>query len=148
MRETSISVNKYIYQLLITDEKLKELVGNKIYPLIAEESVTYPFIIFTKENAFANYTKDLLTYDTVNISVAIAAVNYFQTVQIAERVRQILENYRDDYFYNILLDNVTEDYVEDTYIQQLQFSAKINIQYIDDSDEKEEESNDNNDNNN
>ena len=145
MRETSISVNKYIYQLLITDEKLKELVGNKIYPLIAEESVTYPFIIFTKENAFANYTKDLLTYDTVNISVAIAAVNYFQTVQIAERVRQILENYRDDYFYNILLDNVTEDYVEDSYIQQLQFSAKINIQYIDDSDEEKEESNDNKD---
>lgn len=145
MRETSISVNKYIYQLLINDEKLKELVGNKIYPLIAEESVTYPFIIFTKENAFANYTKDLLTYDTVNISVAIAAVNYFQTVQIAERVRQILENYRDDYFYNILLDNVTEDFVEDTYIQQLQFSAKINIQYIDDSDEEKEESNDNKD---
>lgn len=145
MRETSISVNKYIYQLLITDEKLKELVGNKIYPLVAEESVTYPFIIFTKENAFANYTKDLLTYDTVNISVAIAAVNYFQTVQIAERVRQILENYRDDYFYNILLDNVTEDYVEDSYIQQLQFSAKINIQYIDDSDEEKEESNDNKD---
>lgn len=148
MKETSISVNKYIYQLLISDEKLKELVGNKIYPLVAEESVTYPFIIFTKENAFANYTKDLLTYDTVNISVAIAAVNYFQTVEIAERVRQILENHRDGYFYNILLDNVTEDFAEDTYIQQLQFSAKINIQYIDDSDEEKEESNNNNDNNN
>lgn len=145
MRETSISVNKYIYQLLISDEKLKELVGNKIYPLVAEESVTYPFIIFTKENAFANYTKDLLTYDTVNISVAIAAVNYFQTVQIAERVRQILENYRDGYFYNILLDNVTEDYVEDTYIQQLQFSAKINIQYTSDSIEENEESDENKD---
>ena len=145
MRETSISVNKYIYQLLISDEKLKELVGNKIYPLVAEESVTYPFIIFTKENAFANYTKDLLTYDTVNISVAIAAVNYFQTVQIAERVRQILENYRDGYFYNILLDNVTEDYVEDTYIQQLQFSARINIQYTSDSIEENEESDENKD---
>ncbi len=145
MRETSISVNKYIYQLLISDEKLKELVGNKIYPLVAEESVTYPFIIFTKENAFANYSKDLLCYDTVNISVAIAAVNYFQTVQIAERVRQILENYRDVYFYNILLDNVTEDFQEDTYIQQLQFSAKINIQYTSDSIEENEESEENKD---
>lgn len=145
MRETSISVNKYIYQLLISDEKLKELVGNKIYPLVAEESVTYPFIIFTKENAFANYTKDLLLYDTVNISVAVAAVNYFQTVQIAERVRQILENYRNDYFYNILLENVTEDFVEDTYIQQLQFSAKINIQYIPDSDNESDESDSNKD---
>lgn len=141
MKETSISVNKHIYNLLISDEKLKELVDNKIYPLVAEESVTYPFVIFTKESAFANYTKDLLLYDTVTISVAIAAVNYFQTVEIAERIRQILENYRDSYFCNILLDNVAEEFVEDTYIQTLQFSAKINITYttesIEDSDETE-----------
>ena len=137
MRETSISVNKKIYQLLINDDKLNELVGKKIYPLIAEESVTYPFIIFTKESANGVYTKDLLTFDSCTISVAVAAVNYFQTVQIAERVRQILENHRDEYFYNIFLDNVTEDFVEDTYLQQLQFSAKINIQYINDSEESD-----------
>ena len=127
MRETSISSLKHIYQLLINDEDLNKLVDRKIYPLVAEESVTYPFIIFTKESASGNYTKDLLLYDTVSISVAVAAVNYFQTVQIAERVRQILENHRDGYFYNILLDNVTDDFIEDTYIQQMQFSAKINI---------------------
>ena len=127
MRETSISCNKHIYQLLINDEQLGKLVGNKIYPLVAEETVTYPFIIFTKENANANYTKDFLTYDTVTISVAIAANNYFETVNIAERVRAILENYRDSYFYNIFLDNVTEEFLEDAYVQQLQFSAKINI---------------------
>ena len=135
MRETSISVNKYIYQLLISDEKLKELVGNKIYPLVAEESVTYPFIIFTKESISGNYTKDLLVNDSVTISIAVAAANYFQTVEIAERVRQILENHRDEYFYNILLESVTEDFVEDTFLQQLQFSAKINITYTSDTDE-------------
>ena len=126
MKETSISVNKHIYNLLINDEILNGMVDKKIYPLVAEESVTYPFIIFTKESAMANYTKDLLTYDTVTISVAIAATNYSQTVEIAERVRQILENRRDDYFYNILFVFVTEDFVEDAYIQQLKFSAKIN----------------------
>lgn len=134
MKETSISVNKHIYQLLINDEELNKLVDKKIYPIVAEESVTYPFIIFTKESASGVYSKDLLMYDTVTVSVAIAAVNYFQTVNIAERVRQILENYRDTYFHNILLDNVTEDFVEDTYIQQLQFSAKINIIYSENSD--------------
>jgi len=133
MKETSISVNKHVYNLLINDEILNELVGKKIYPLVAEESVTYPFIIFTKESAYGNYTKDLLLYDTVTISIAIAANNYFQTVQIAERVRQILENYRDGYFNNILLESVNEDFVEDTYIQHLQFSAKINTIYTTDS---------------
>ena len=102
MRETAISTNKHIYQLLISDEQLNSFVGDKIYPLVAEESVSYPFIIFTKESANGNYTKDLLTYDTVNISVAIAANNYFETVQIAEQVRAILENHRDNYFFNIL----------------------------------------------
>lgn len=130
MKETSISTLKHVYQLLINDEILNGLVDKKIYPLVAEESVTYPFIIFTKENAFGNYTKDLLVYDTVTISFAIAATNYFQTVEIAERVRQILENYQDDYFYNILLESVTEDFVEDTYIQQLQFTTKIKITHI------------------
>lgn len=127
MRETAISTNKHIYQLLISDSGLTEMVGDKIYPLVAEESVNYPFIIFTKETVEGNYNKDFLLYDTVTISVAIAANKYFQTVQIAERVRSILENYTDSYFLSIVLDNVTEEYIEDAYVQQLQFSAKINI---------------------
>lgn len=143
IKETSISVNKHIYNILINDEKLNDLVDKKIYPIVAEENVKFPFVIFTKENCFANYSKDLLCYDSVTISVAVAAVNYFQTVQIAERIRQVLENYRDGYFYNILLENVSEDFAEDTYIQQLQFSAKINIQYIDDSDESNTTENNN-----
>ena len=127
MKQTSISVNKHIYNLLINDEILNGLVGKKIYPIVAEETVSYPFILFTKESAIANYTKDLLVYDTVTISIAIAATNYSQTVEIAERVRQILENRRDDYFYNILFDEVTEDFLEDAYVQTLKFSSKINI---------------------
>ena len=127
MRETAISVNKHIYSLLKEDESLRELVGEKIYPIVAEETVTYPFVIFTKESVNGNYTKDLLLFDTAIISVAIAANNYFETVKIAERVRAILENHIDSYFYNILLDNVTEEYLEDAFVQQLQFSAKIRI---------------------
>lgn len=125
--ESAISVNKHIYNILKNDPILVGLVGEKIYPLVAEESVTYPFIIFTKENVSGNYTKDLLTYDTATISVAVAAVNYFQTVMIAERIRALLESHKDNYFYNILLDGVTEDYVEDAYVQTLTFSAKIRL---------------------
>lgn len=127
MRETAISVNKHIYSILTGDTQLRELVSDKIYPIIAEETVSYPFIIFTKETVDAAYTKDFLTYDNVTFSVAIAANNYFETVQIAERVRAILENYRDSYFMTVLLNNVIEEYVEDAFIQQLQFSAKIRI---------------------
>lgn len=123
--DTGISANKYIYNLLINDTKLKELVGDKIYPLVAEESVTYPFVIFTKEEVNGVYSKDLLMYDSITISVAVAATSYFQTVEVAERVRAILENRRDSYFYNILLESVTEEFIDDAFVQNLQFSAKI-----------------------
>lgn len=123
--DTGISANKYIYNLLINDTKLKELVGDKIYPLVAEESVTYPFVIFTKEEVNGVYSKDLLVYDSITISVAVAATSYFQTVEVAERVRAILENRRDSYFYNILLESVTEEFIDDAFVQNLQFSAKI-----------------------
>jgi hypothetical protein len=125
--ETAISVNKHIFQLLNEDAQLKELVGNKIYPLVVKQNIDFPFIIFKKEGVNPIYSKDLLSYDTVIINVAIAAINYDDTVAIAERVRAVLENYRSTYFYNILLDNVSEDFIDDTFIQQLQFTAKIRV---------------------
>lgn len=125
MRETAISVNKHIYQLLSSDSGLTSMVDNKIYPLVAEESVTYPFVIFSKESVNGNYTKDFLVYDTVTISVVVAANNYFETVNIAERIRALLENHSDNYFISVLLESVTEEYIEDAFVQQLQFSAKI-----------------------
>lgn len=127
MTDTAISANKHIYSLLTADTQLMSAVSGNIYPLVAEESVSYPFIIFTKESVNGNYTKDFLTYDTAVISVAVAARNYFQTVQIAERVRAVLEGYRDSYFSAIQLDNVSEDFIEDAYVQQLQFNTKINV---------------------
>ena len=127
MTDTAISANKHIYSLLTADTQLMEAVSGNIYPLVAEESVSYPFIIFTKESVNGNYTKDFLTFDTAVISVAVAARNYFQTVQIAERVRAVLEGYRDSYFSVIQLENVSEDFIEDAYIQHLQFQTKINV---------------------
>lgn len=127
MRETALSVNKYIYNILSTDETLSGLTGGDIYPIVAEESVTYPFVIFTKTDAYGQYTKDILSYDQATVQVAIAAVNYFQTVDIAERVRALLEGRRDNYFYSITFDSVTEDYIEDAYVQNLTFTCKIKI---------------------
>ena len=34
---TAISINKYIYNILINDEVIRGLVADKIFPLVAEE---------------------------------------------------------------------------------------------------------------
>ena len=126
-RETALSANKYIYKILTEDETLSGLTKGQIYPVIAEENVTYPFVIFSKTDAYANYTKDILAYDSATVQVALAAVNYFQTVDIAERVRLLLEGRRDSYFANVQFVSVTEDYVEDAYTQTLEFNCQIRV---------------------
>lgn len=125
--DTSLSINKYIYKILTEDTTLSGLTKGQIYPIVAEESVTYPFVIFTKTDAYANYTKDILAWDSATVQVAVAAVNYFQTVEIAERVRKLLEGRRDDYFAGITFETVSEDYIEDAYVQNLQFSCRIRV---------------------
>ena len=95
---TGLSINKYIYSILSKDEGLKKLVGNKIYPLIAEESTTFPFIIFRKDNILTSYSKDGSVNDSVDFSIAIASTNYQDTILIAELVRTLLENKRTEYF--------------------------------------------------
>ena len=53
----SLQIGKAIYHLLKKDSRIKEKVGFKIYPLIVEESTTFPFIIYKRTNITPNYTK-------------------------------------------------------------------------------------------
>ena len=122
---SGLSVNKYIYNILINDEIIKGIVSNKIYPLVAEESTTFPFVIFRKNNVNTEYSKDGSVRDSVSFSVTAIAVDYITTIDIAERVRELLENKRNNYFNRITLESVTEDYMDNAYVQELTFTAKI-----------------------
>jgi len=125
MKVTGLSFNKYLYALLKEDSELSELVGNNIFPIVAEESVSYPFIIFTRNSLSTEYTKTNVVKDSITFSIAIASKNYSETATIAERIRKILELHRDDYFGRIYLTGVVENFIEDAYIQTLTFETNI-----------------------
>ena len=121
---TAISINKHIYSILVNDEVLKGLVGEKIYPLVAEEETTFPFIIFRRNSIQTEYTKDGRVNDTVEISITAVANDYVTTVNILERVRELIE-YNRSLFISAKLTNVSEDYIDNAYIQEIIFSIKI-----------------------
>ena len=112
--ETGLSVNKHIFQILSKDEALAKMVGKNIYPLVAEEDVKLPFITFTKSSVVPSYYK---------VGVADDKVSF--TVNIAERIRQLLEGRTSSYFKRIELSNCYENYSNDNYVQNLQFLAII-----------------------
>lgn len=123
--ETGLSVNKHIFQILSKDEALANMVGKNIYPLVAEEDVKAPFITFTKSSVVPSYYKVGVADDKVSFTINIVANDYVTTVNIAERIRQLLEGRTSTYFKRIELSNCYENYTNDNYVQNLQFLAII-----------------------
>lgn len=123
--ETGLSVNKHIFQILSKDEALASMVGKNIYPLVAEEDVKAPFITFTKSSVVPSYYKVGVADDKVSFTINIVANDYVTTVNIAERIRQLLEGRTSTYFKRIELSNCYENYTNDNYVQNLQFLAII-----------------------
>ena len=123
--ESSISVIKHIFRILSSDKTLNEMVGNKIFPIIAENDITFPFILVTRTSITPITVKTGVAVDKVTFQVVIEDVDYFRTVNIAERVRELLELRHSDYFKRIEFSNCYEDFINDAYKQTLQFSAMI-----------------------
>lgn len=114
---TGLSILSYIYENLINNQELNRFVKKQIFPLVSEESVKDNYIILTKTNVNPTYNKDCCI-DNVNYSVTIYSKNYKTTIQIAEIVREILEK------LNQKLDAVSENFQNDLYYQQLNFSTR------------------------
>ena len=53
----SILIGKLIYERLSSNPELKEYVNDKIFPLIAEQETTFPYIAFSTDSITPYYTK-------------------------------------------------------------------------------------------
>lgn len=121
---TGLSVISKIYDILSTNEELKKLVGDRISPDITAPT-SMPFIVMIRESVDGTYTKDGLANDTVMVHIAIADNKYSREVEIAEKVREILDCYRGNGIKNCYMDSASEYSMNDAYIQELTFKVVI-----------------------
>lgn len=128
--ETSLNIGKVIKEILYQDEALNTILKGQVFPLIAEENTTFPFIVYRRNSIRKAGTKDYANDEIASVDVVIASDKYSQSVEIAERVRFILERgeYEGENFSvdNITLSNASEQYMQNTYIQTLTFEIEIN----------------------
>lgn len=120
----SLNIGKAIYTILQTSIDIDK----KIYPLIADEGTTFPFIIYKRTGLTPESTKDN-TNENVSVEINIASSNYSESIDLAIKVRKALEHkkgtYSDIAIEDIVIDDATEDYIEDTFIQTLTFKIKL-----------------------
>lgn len=120
----SLNIGKAIYTILQTSIDIDK----KIYPLIADEGTTFPFIIYKRTGLTPESTKDN-TNENVSVEINIASSNYSESIDLAIEVRKALEHkkgtYSDIAIEDIVIDDATEDYIEDTFIQTLTFKIEL-----------------------
>lgn len=125
----SILIGKLISAKLKENEYIYDLLGDKIYPIIANNKATYPFIVYWKENVLPQYTKDWLTYDTVTFTIVVADTTYEQCLDIAQQVRTIFERpaLQTEFMSaeDCHMTDLREEYAEECYVQTLVFECKV-----------------------
>lgn len=121
---SSLQIGKAIYTILAKNNI------TKVFPLVADEGTTFPFIVYKRSGLEPANTKDRYNFsELATLDIIVAANTYEESITIAEQVKDILEHSRGTYadinIEEITLDDADEDYLEDTFIQKLTF--KINI---------------------
>ncbi len=123
-----ISIGKVIKSLLVSGLSNTN-VKNKIYPLIADETTTFPFIIYRRNSISPESDKDQ-TNDSATFQIMIAANNYAESVDLAEKVRTALVH-KSGTIQTIPVEDITlvdgsEEFIDNTFVQNL--TLKITLQ--------------------
>lgn len=124
----SLNIGKVVCGILLGDDNVKEKVGDKIYPIIADETTTFPFIVYQRSGFTPQSNKDQ-TDENVTVDIVIASDNYADSIDIAVRVREALEHKQGTFqgieINDIVIDDATEDYVENTFLQNLTITVYL-----------------------
>lgn len=127
--QTKFSVCTLIRERLLADEKIKELVGNKIFPIIAPEGTTNNYIVYVRDEYSIDRTKTGIAFHNCIVFISCVSSSYDESQKIADAVFQALDgkykiNTEQHNINSIELVDSTEDYDGDVYIQTLSFSIK------------------------
>ena len=128
---TSLQIGKLIYSLLLENPEISGQVGERIFPIVADIETRFPFIIYKRINIDTTTSKDRYTHsESVDIEIIIASESYNKSIGLAEIVRSVLEGKKLEYegfkVQDIRLTGASEDYTDDTFIQNLTFNIQLN----------------------
>lgn len=112
---TGLSVISYLYDKITSDEDLTSILGDRIFPLVAEEGTEYPYLIMKLESILPAYSKDGRMYDNLTVSTSVYSKDYKTVFNTQESVRNLLES------CGFKLDSFNEDFNSGAYKQTVYY---------------------------
>ncbi len=127
----SLQVGKVIFDILSNDPQVTQRVNSKIFPLVAENNTTFPFIVYKRTGIEPQTSKDRMIHrEETNVDVIIISDTYNDSIEVADLVKTALTG-KNGVFSGISVKDIefidaSEDFQDETFIQNLTFKI-INI---------------------
>jgi hypothetical protein len=120
----NFKVGKDLTAILLADSTVHSLVGDKVFPLVANAGTTFPFIVY-RRNGYRPYSNKDYTDEVAYIELAVLSDNYIDGVQLADAVGNALNEKETETIDEIVIENASEEYNSDTYIQKINLKITI-----------------------
>ena len=126
----SILIGLHIVRVLENNQVIKEMVGDRIYPLVVPQGVDrYPFIVYDMQGGSGTTTKDGTVDDAVTVQVSVIAKMHTQALNIGNAVRYALDGHCPTYeeFRILKTGNIVYN---DEYVEAIDaYSVNISIDF-------------------
>lgn len=126
----SILIGLHIVRALEINQVVKEMVGDRIYPLVVPQGVDrYPFIVYDMQGGSGTTTKDGTVDDAVTVQVSVIAKMHTQALNIGNAVRYALDGHCPTYeeFRILKTGNIVYN---DEYVEAIDaYSVNISIDF-------------------
>lgn len=101
-----------------------------VYPLVADEGTTFPFVVYRRSGLVPASTKDRYSYkESASVEIIVASNTYPDSISLAVQVKDKMQKAKGDFnginIGEVSLINADEDYIENTFIQKLKFNIEI-----------------------
>ena len=107
-----INIGSLIYS------NIGDLVDTHCYPLIADQSTEYPFIIYRSSSTAPNASKDGIYEWEHSVEISIVDEEYDTCCQILENVINRLLAMEDNApIAEVAIDTINEDFIENAYVK-------------------------------
>lgn len=118
-----VKIGKTLKSLLLSNATVEEYLSGKIFPLVAVEGTTFPFLVYRRSGYKPVNNKDLED-EIVSLELSILSDKYENSVDVADAVLTGLQGSNEEIdFINITGTN--ESFSSDVYIQKIQIEIYL-----------------------
>ena len=124
----SLQIGQAIYDILTSTASITNVLQKRIFALIADNTVSYPFIVYKRSGCTPASTKDSYYNYDHTVELIVCTDNYTDSASIAELVVSSLEH-KNGTYNNIKIDDIQlidadEDFIDDCFTQKLIFKIQ------------------------